>query len=96
MVDVRGRGDDRVNAGRLGPKGLFGSGQQRDRLLRALVRRGGYSVEADWDAAMDHIVNPSRPLLDQKRPLSHAFTLTPTTWSPPPAWRGAGLETIAG
>ena len=46
MVGVRGREHDRVNHGRLGPKGLFGwQGQLRDRLDRPLVRRGGRLVE---------------------------------------------------
>jgi anaerobic selenocysteine-containing dehydrogenase len=74
MVGVRGQGHDRVNAGRLGPKGLFGwQGQQRDRLLRPMIRRGGELREADWDEAMDAIVRRSRELLDDKGPLTHAF-----------------------
>ena len=74
MVGVRGREHDRVNAGRLGPKGLFGwQGQQRDRLLRPMIRRGSELREADWDEAMDAIVRRSRELLDDKGPLTHAF-----------------------
>jgi ferredoxin-nitrate reductase len=74
MVGVRGRGHDRVNAGRLGPKGLLGwQGQQQDRLLRPLVRRGGELRETDWDDAMETVVTRSRELLDEKGPLSHAF-----------------------
>ena len=74
MVGVRGREHDRVNAGRLGPKGLFGwQGQQRDRLLRPMIRRGSELREADWDDAMDAIVRRSRELLDDKGPLTHAF-----------------------
>ena len=40
---VRGRGDDRVNRGRLGPKGLYGwqANNSADRLLHPLVRRDG-------------------------------------------------------
>ena len=43
IVGVRGRADDRVNRGRLGPKGLHGweANHQPDRLTRPLVRRDG-------------------------------------------------------
>jgi anaerobic selenocysteine-containing dehydrogenase len=74
MVGVRGRADDRVNHGRLGPKGLYGwQGQQRDRLTAPLVREGGRLVETDGDTAMSRVVERSRSLLDAKGPLSHAF-----------------------
>src|SRR4051812_1527596 len=47
MVGVRGRVDDRVNRGRLGPKGLYGwqANHHGDRLTRPLVREGGELVE---------------------------------------------------
>jgi ferredoxin-nitrate reductase len=74
IVGVRGRAVDRVNKGRLGPKGLYGwQGQLRDRLTRPLVRRNGELVETGWDEAMDLVVSRSRALLDEKGPLSHAF-----------------------
>jgi ferredoxin-nitrate reductase len=74
IVGVRGRADDRVNHGRLGPKGLYGwQGQQRDRLTTPLVRDGGELVETDWDTAMGMVVERSRHLLDTKGGLSHAF-----------------------
>ncbi len=74
MVGVRGRASDRVNHGRLGPKGLLGwQGQLRDRLERPLVRRGGDLVETGWDEAMELVAGRSRELLDAKGPLSHAF-----------------------
>ena len=43
IVGVRGRGEDRVNHGRLGPKGLYGwqANNSVDRLLHPLVRRDG-------------------------------------------------------
>lgn len=42
MVGVRGRTEDRVNHGRLGPKGLYGwRGQRLGRLTRPLVREAG-------------------------------------------------------
>jgi len=74
IVGVRGRVTDRVNRGRLGPKGLYGwQGQLRDRLTRPLIRRNGRLEEADWDEAMGLVVERSRALLADKGPLSHAF-----------------------
>lgn len=74
MVGVRGRAEDRVNHGRLGPKGLYGwQGQQRDRLTTPLVRDRGVLVEADWDTAMSVVVDRSRALLKADGPLSHGF-----------------------
>jgi anaerobic selenocysteine-containing dehydrogenase len=74
MVGVRGRADDRVNHGRLGPKGLYGwQGEQRDRLTTPLIRQGGRLVEADWETAMSAVAARSRALLDAKGPLSHGF-----------------------
>ena len=69
IVGVRGRGDDRVNRGRLGPKDLFGwqANQHPDRLTRPLVRdRRGELVEADWDEAMGRLVDVSQELLERK------------------------------
>jgi anaerobic selenocysteine-containing dehydrogenase len=74
MVGVRGRAEDRVNHGRLGPKGLFGwQGQRHGRLTRPLIRRDGALVETDWDTAMSLVVETSRTLLRDKGPLSHGF-----------------------
>jgi len=75
MVGVRGRGDDRVNHGRLGPKGLFGwqANNSSDRLTRPLIRRNGGLVETDWNTAMDAIVERSRTLLDEKGPGALGF-----------------------
>ena len=49
IVGVRGRGTDRVNHGRLGPKGLFGwqANNSSDRLLHPLVRRERRIAESD-------------------------------------------------
>src|SRR5439155_20603025 len=68
IVGVRGRDVDRVNHGRLGPKGLYGwqANNAEDRLLRPLVRRGGVLQEATWDEAMDLVVERSRELLASK------------------------------
>jgi anaerobic selenocysteine-containing dehydrogenase len=61
IVGVRGRAEDRVNHGRLGPKGLYGwQGEQRDRLTTPLIREGGRLVETDWDTAMARVVERSR------------------------------------
>ena len=62
IVGVRGRAEDRVNHGRLGPKDLFGwqANHSPDRLTRPLVRRDGELVETDWDTAMDAVVGKVR------------------------------------
>ena len=75
MVGVRGRAGDRVNQGRLGPKGLFGwqANLAADRLTRPLVREGGALAESDWDTAMDRIVQRSRQQLDTLGPGSIGF-----------------------
>jgi anaerobic selenocysteine-containing dehydrogenase len=54
IVGVRGRTDDRVNHGRLGPKGLHGweANASADRLMKPLIRRGNGFEEATWDDAM--------------------------------------------
>src|ERR671927_1633440 len=59
IVGVRGRAGDRVNHGRLGPKGLYGwqANNASDRLTRPLVRRDGRLVETDWDTAMNLVVD---------------------------------------
>ncbi|MDX6262235.1 MAG: hypothetical protein QOH84_3923 [Kribbellaceae bacterium] len=71
MVGVRGRATDRINHGRLGPKGLYGSWQWsgQDRLTRPLIREGGQLVETDWDTAMERIVVESK----KRQPLAHGF-----------------------
>src|SRR3954465_15892730 len=53
MVGVRGRAVDRVNRGRLGPKGLHGweANLSPDRLTHPLIRRNGKLEEARWDEA---------------------------------------------
>jgi anaerobic selenocysteine-containing dehydrogenase len=55
IVGARGRETDRVNRGRLGPKGLHGwvANHSPERLTRPLVRRDGKLEEASWDEAMD-------------------------------------------
>jgi ferredoxin-nitrate reductase len=78
IVGVRGRGVDRVNKGRLGPKDLFGwqANNSPDRLTRPLVRKNGELVETSWDEAMDAIVERSKQLLEEKGPLAFGFYTT--------------------
>jgi len=76
MVGIRGRAVDRVNHGRLGPKGLFGSiagMSSQERLTRPMIRIDGQLVETDWNTAMSLIVERSKSLLAEKGPLSHGF-----------------------
>jgi ferredoxin-nitrate reductase len=75
---VRGRGEDRVNKGRLDPKDLFGwqANNSPDRLTRPLVRKNGELVETNWDEAMDAIVQRSKELLEEKGPLAFGFYTT--------------------
>src|SRR5215213_7959189 len=58
IVGVRGRADDAVNRGRLGPKGLNGweANHSADRLTRPLIRKQGTLQEVSWDEAMSLIV----------------------------------------
>ncbi len=64
IVGVRGRAVDRVNKGRLGPKGLHGwvANNSPDRLKRPLIRRHGKFREASWDEALGLIVERTREL----------------------------------
>ncbi|MGZ4452078.1 MAG: molybdopterin oxidoreductase family protein [Nocardioides sp.] len=75
IVGVRGRPDDRVNRGRLGPKDLFGwqANHSPDRLTRPLVRRDGQLVETDWETAMSTVAEHLRDLLDTRGPGSIGF-----------------------
>jgi anaerobic selenocysteine-containing dehydrogenase len=78
IVGVRGREVDRVNHGRLGPKGLYGwqANNAHDRLTRPLVRRNGTLEETDWDTAMSTVVERARQLLDEKGPSAFAIYTT--------------------
>ncbi len=75
MVGVRGRATDRVNHGRLGPKGLFGwqANNSADRLVEPLVRRNGRLERASWEEAMQLVVERSRRVLAEQGPLGMAF-----------------------
>jgi anaerobic selenocysteine-containing dehydrogenase len=75
IVGVRGRGEDRVNRGRLDPKDLYGwqANGAADRLTRPLVRRDGELRETSWDDAMGLVVARSQDLLAERGPGSIAF-----------------------
>jgi ferredoxin-nitrate reductase len=62
IVGVRGREADRVNKGRLGPKGLYSwlANSNKDRLTTPLVRKDGELKPASWDEAMDLIVKKTK------------------------------------
>lgn len=67
IVGVRGRETDRVNRGRLGPKGLHGwqANASPERLTRPLIRRNGTQVEVSWDEAMALIVERCKLLIER-------------------------------
>src|ERR671928_1402342 len=78
IVGVRGRADDRVNHGRLGPKGVYGwqANNSPDRLTRPLLRRNGSLEETDWESALDLVVERSQQLLREEGPLAFGFYTT--------------------
>lgn len=66
-MGVRGRPEDVVNRGRLGPKGLHGwqANSSADRLTEPLIKRGGKLEAVSWDEAMALIIERSRSIRDQ-------------------------------
>ncbi|WP_323959645.1 molybdopterin-dependent oxidoreductase [Arthrobacter sp. JZ12] len=78
MVGVRGRAEDRVNHGRLGPKDLYGwqANSSPDRLTRPLMRKRGKLVETDWDTAMELIVKRTNELLEEQGSSAIGFYTT--------------------
>ena len=75
IVAVRGRADDRVNHGRLGPKGLHAweANASPDRLTAPLIREGDRLVPTTWEAAMARIVERSRSDIAEFGAGSHGF-----------------------
>ena len=75
IVGVRGRADDSVNHGRLGPKGLHGwvANNSPDRLTKPLIRRNGKLEEATWEEAMSLLVSKSKELIDKHTASSIGF-----------------------
>ncbi|MBV9890922.1 MAG: molybdopterin-dependent oxidoreductase [Rhizobacter sp.] len=67
IVGVRGRADDVVNKGRMGPKGLNGwqANASGDRLTRPLIRQGGRLVPASWDDAMELVVGRTKAVRER-------------------------------
>lgn len=70
MVAVRGLESDRVNHGRLGPKGLnaWQANRAADRLTRPLIRDGKGFREAPWDEAMDLVASRCRETMKAASP----------------------------
>ncbi len=75
IVGVRGRAADRINHGRLGPKGLHGweANSSPDRLTVPLIKINGTFRPATWDEAMDLIVQNSKDLIEKHTSGSLAF-----------------------
>lgn len=75
IVGVRGREKDRVNLGRLGPKGLHGweSSNSPDRLMQPLIKRDGTFHSVSWDDAMEMIVQRSREVMKAHTALGMGF-----------------------
>lgn len=75
IIGVRGRPNDPVNHGRLGPKGLHAwiANRSKDRLVKPLIRKEGKLQEATWDEAMDLIVQKSREVIRQHTALGIGF-----------------------
>ena len=68
IVGVRGRAVDRVNKGRLGPKGLHGwvANNSPDRLTTPLIRRSNGQLEpASWEEAMTLLVHKSKEVMER-------------------------------
>src|SRR5437764_5455881 len=78
IVGVRGRAEDRVNRGRLGPKGLYGcqANNSPDRLTQRLMRIDGELQPVDWDAAMRAVVAVSKDVLGRLGPVGMAMYTT--------------------
>jgi anaerobic selenocysteine-containing dehydrogenase len=67
IVGVRGRAVDRVNLGRLGPKGLYGweANHSPNRLTTPLIRRHGKLEPATWEEAMELIVRKTHEIKEK-------------------------------
>lgn len=78
IVGVRGRAQDRVNRGRLGPKGLHGweANGSPERLTKPLMRRGGKLQPCSWDDAMEAIVERTREIREKYTANSIGFYTT--------------------
>lgn len=72
IVGVRGRGDDQISRGRLGPKGLNGwiANNSEDRLTRPLIRKSGKLVPTTWEEAMSTMVAKCIEVRDKSTPFA--------------------------
>jgi len=75
MVGVRGRPNDRVSRGRLGPKGLHCHqvNHHKQRLTTPLVRKDGELKECSWEEAMTLLVNRSKDVIRRRTAHAMAF-----------------------
>jgi ferredoxin-nitrate reductase len=75
IVGVRGNANDRINHGRLGPKGLYGwqANNSKDRLTHPLIRKRGKLRRASWDEAMELIVSKSKEIVEKQTALGIGF-----------------------
>ena len=73
IVGVRGREVDRVNKGRLGPKGMtaWKSLTHPDRLKYPMIRKNGKLERSTWDEAMNLIVEKTKDV--QTRLTNHGI-----------------------
>ena len=78
IVGVRGLGTDRVNHGRLGPKGLHGwvANNSEDRLKMPYIRDNGKLREASWEEAMQLIVKKTNEIREKHTSNAIAFYTT--------------------
>ncbi|KAJ9105039.1 hypothetical protein QFC19_003670 [Naganishia cerealis] len=75
IVGIRGRAVDRINKGRLGPKGLcsWEYNGHPDRLTYPQIRKNGKLERATWDEAMDLIVKKSKEIIEKLTPHAISF-----------------------
>ncbi|RYY93559.1 MAG: nitrate reductase, partial [Chitinophagaceae bacterium] len=75
IVGVRGREQDRVNHGRLGPKGLYGwaANNSPDRLTTPLIRKKGKLEPATWEEAMRLVVQRSQEVIRKHTGMGMGF-----------------------
>ncbi|MGE5395393.1 MAG: molybdopterin oxidoreductase family protein [Candidatus Saccharibacteria bacterium] len=78
IVGVRGLGTDRVNHGRLGPKGLHGwvANNSEDRLKVPYIRENGKLRESTWEEAMLLIVKRTNEIREKHTSNAIAFYTT--------------------
>ncbi|KAI5449249.1 hypothetical protein NCC49_005165 [Naganishia albida] len=75
IVGIRGRAVDRINKGRLGPKGMcsWEYNGHPDRLTFPQIRKNGKLERATWDEAMELIVKKSKEIIEHLTPHAISF-----------------------